>query len=35
MPNRYALCFSSAEDAVEGPSEDEPKPSAVDLLPLR
>src|SRR5919106_5094097 len=28
----YALCFSSAEDAAEGPSEDEPKPSAVDLV---
>ncbi len=27
----YALCFSSAEEAAEGPSEDEPKPSAVDL----
>jgi hypothetical protein len=29
--NAYALCFSSAENAAEGPSEDEPEPSAVDL----
>jgi hypothetical protein len=28
----YALCFCSAEDAAEGPSEDEAKPSAVDLV---
>ena len=28
---RYCLCFFSAEDAAEGPSEDDFKPSAVDL----
>jgi hypothetical protein len=28
----YAFCFSSAEDAAEGPSEDELEPSAVDLV---
>ncbi len=26
-----AVRFSSAEDAAEGPSEDEPEPSAMDL----
>jgi hypothetical protein len=28
----YALCFSSAEDAAEGPSEAHPEPSAEDLV---
>jgi hypothetical protein len=32
LQNRYALCFSSVEDAAEGPSEDDFEPSAVDLV---
>jgi hypothetical protein len=31
-PQNYRLCFSSAEDAAEGPSEEDFKPSAVDLV---